>query len=271
LNKIYAGGIFFQEDSPRTPFQELPKMEIRMKPKMILFDAGKTLIDYRTKVGSDMAYLSTREATERLMPYIISNPHGYDADTIDRWNNQIFAEYEPCRKALYEIPNPTILKTMFERLSIRLSISMIEVERIIWEYSGEIVPIEGVAEMLATLRRMGIRTTVISNLDLSGYLLEERLRELFSEHVFEFVIASSDYGVRKPHKLLFEAGISKSGLAPSEIWYVGDKYNVDVLGSAAVGIKPVWFRGESDSAKDSQESVLVIRDYSALSEEIERM
>ena len=241
-----------------------------MKPKMILFDAGKTLIDYKPKAGNDMAYLSTREATERLMPYIISNPHGYDAETIDRWNNRIFAEYEPCRKALYEIPNPTILKALFERLDIQLSISMTEVERIIWTYSAEIVPIEGVADMLANLRRLGIRSGVISNLDFSGCLLEERLRALFPEHIFEFVVASSDYGVRKPHKLLFEVGISKSGLAPAEIWYVGDKYHVDVLGSAAVGMKPVWFRGESDSAEASRERVLAIRDYKELSEEIER-
>lgn len=241
-----------------------------MKPKMILFDAGKTLIDYKPKAGDNMAYLSTYEATERLMPYIISNPHGYDAESIDRWNNQIFAEYEPCRKALYEIPNPTILKALFERLDIQLSISMAEVERIIWEHSGEIVPIEGVADMLAHLRQLGIRSGVISNLDFSGCLLEERLRYLFPEHIFEFVVASSDYGVRKPHRLLFEVGISKSGLLPAEIWYVGDKYHVDVFGSAAVGMKPVWFRSGSDFVEDSREQVLTIRNYKELLEEIER-
>ena len=240
-----------------------------MKPKMILFDAGRTLIDYKPKVGTDMAYLSTYEATERLMPYIISNPHGYDAETIDRWNNQIFAEFEPCRRALFEIPNPTILKTLFERLDIQLSISTAEVERIIWEYSGEIVPIDGVAEMLAAMRRMSIRTAVISNLDFSGYLLEKRLKEMFPEHIFEFVIASSDYGVRKPHKLLFEVGVSKSGLLPAEIWYVGDKYHVDVLGSAAVGMTPVWFRGEPVALDVAPKELVVIQNYEELIGKIE--
>ena len=241
-----------------------------MKPKMILFDAGKTIIDYKPKVGNDMAYLSTREATERMMPYIVSNPHRYDADTIDRLNNQIFAEYEACRKALYEIPNSIILKTLFERLDIRLSISMTEVERIIWEYSAEIVPVEGVSEMLETLTEMGIRTAVISNLDFSGYLLAERLQALFPKHTFEFVIASSDYGIRKPHKLLFEIGVCKSGLSPAEIWYVGDKFKVDVLGSTAVGMRAVWFRGELVTTDLAPKDLVVVQNYDELIEKIEK-
>ncbi|MBP3701983.1 MAG: hypothetical protein J6I64_08830, partial [Lachnospiraceae bacterium] len=66
---------------------------------MILFDAGKTLIDYIPKDQvrgreSLMAYLSTINATEILMQYIVHNPGGYDAATIDRVTNEIFAKYE---------------------------------------------------------------------------------------------------------------------------------------------------------------------------------
>lgn len=49
------------------------------------------------------------------------------------------------------------------------------------------------------------------------------MNKIFPENQFEFVIASSDYGVMKPNRYIFQAGIVKSGLEAKDIWYVGDK------------------------------------------------
>ena len=125
--------------------------------------------------------------------------------------NKIFEEYSKCRKAYFEINNQVILKTVFDYLNIKLSISFSQAEKIIWNHSANIVAVEGVLELLDSLKCLGIRSAVISNLDFSGYLLEEKLNELLPNNAFEFVIASSDYGIRKPQKLIFEIGISKSG------------------------------------------------------------
>lgn len=67
------------------------------------------------------------------------------------------------------------------------------------------------------------KNAVISNCDYSGNLLQEKLNKIFPENQFEFVIASSDYGVMKPNRYIFQAGIVKSGLEAKDIWYVGDK------------------------------------------------
>ena len=240
---------------------------IKMKqPKMIIFDAGKTLIDYVPKGPncgrrSQMAYLSVVNAVEMLMPFMIHNPHGYDAATIDQVINETFVRYDSCRKALWEIHDQIILKTSFELLDVKFSISLAEIERIIWENSAEIEPMEGVSDLLARLNEMGIRTAVISNLDFSGFLLEERLQQIFPHNQFEFVIASSDYGVRKPQSLLFEVGIAKSGLNPAEIWYVGDKIKVDVDGSRAVGMEPVLYKNTRNYYEKLPEDVWVVEDY----------
>lgn len=237
------------------------------KPKMIMFDAGKTLIDYLPKIDDKgMSYLSTIDATKILMNYIISNPNNYDAEIINKYNNEIFDKYSKCRKELYEINNQVILKTLFDTLDIKFSISLEEIERIIWNNSADIISIEGTKELLDELNKKKIRTAVISNLDFSGYLLEERLNTLLPNNKFEFVIASSDYGIRKPQSLLFEVGITKSGLEPKEIWYVGDKFQVDVIGSKTVGMTPVWFKGNKDLSDGSCENVLVIDDYRELIE-----
>ncbi len=243
--------------------------ESRKLPKMIIFDAGKTLIDYIPKDQirgreSLMAYLSVLSAVELLVPYIVHNPHGHDAVTIDRVINETFARYEPCRKDLYEVHEQTILRTIFELLDIRFSISLAEIERIIWENSADIKPVAGVTELLAAVNELGIRTAVISNLDFSGCLLEERLKQMFPHNQFEFVVASSDYGVRKPQSLLFEVGLAKSGLQPEDIWYVGDKVKVDVAGSQAVGMTPVLYKNQRNTYGEIPKGLIVIEDYQEL-------
>ena len=127
------------------------------RPKMILFDAGKTLIDYLPKTEDNGTLcLSTIDATEKLMQYVVSNPNRYDAATIDRVNNEVFEAYDPCRKAFYEINNQTILKMIFDLLNIELSISFAEVERIIWERK-HLQSIGGLRRIFYPIRRFGRR------------------------------------------------------------------------------------------------------------------
>lgn len=238
-------------------------------PKMIIFDAGKTLIDYLQKDNvrgreSLMSYLTTIDATKLLMEHIVSNPHNYDVETINRVTNEIFEKYDVCRKNLFEVHEQTILKTVYDLLDIRFSISYDEIEHIIWNNSADIVEVEGAREVIDALNEMKIRMAVISNLDFSGCLLEERLKEIYPKNRFEFVLASSDYGVRKPQPLLFEVGISKSGLQPQEIWYVGDKVKVDVSGSQAVGMIPVLFKNKRNTYGDIPENLMVLEEYGEL-------
>ena len=90
------------------------------RPKMIIFDAGKTLINYLPKIDDKgMLYLSTIDAIEKLMPYITSNPDHYDAQDINRLTNEIFEENSRCRKSYFEINNQVILKTVFDLLNIK--------------------------------------------------------------------------------------------------------------------------------------------------------
>lgn len=245
-------------------------------PKMIIFDAGKTLIDYLPKDNirgreSLMSYLSTIDATELLMQHIILNPHNYDAAMIDRITNETFEKYDVCRKQLFEVHEQTILKTAHDLLDIKFSISYDEIERIIWNNSADIVEVEGVREVIDALNEMGIRTAVISNLDFSGYLLEERLKTMYPNNRFEFVVASSDYGVRKPQALLFEIGISKSGLKAVDIWYVGDKVKVDVVGSQSIGMIPVLFKNKRNTYEEIPNNLIVIEKYSELTTLLQKM
>ena len=223
-----------------------------MQPKMVIFDVGRTLLDY--------SEFDSLKGVRALMPYISENSHDLTAEEIDQRTSEIFALFDESRKQLFEVPEKTILTLVYDVLGLKFSISIDEIERIIWTEDVVKVPIPHASELLDKLHEMGIRTAVISNIDFSGDLLRNTLNELFPHHHFEFVIVSSDYGVRKPNHYIFDAGITRSKLSPADIWYVGDKVKVDVEGSRAVGMTPVLYKFERNTYGELPEGLIVIDD-----------
>ena len=223
-----------------------------MQPKMVIFDIGRTLLEY--------SEFDSLKGVRALMPYISENPHDLTAEEIDQRTSEIFALFEESRKQLFEVPEKTILTLAYDVLGLKFSISIDEIERIIWTEDVVKVPIPHAKELLNRLHEMGIQTAVISNMDFSGDLLRQTLNQIFPNNHFQFVIASSDYGVRKPNHYIFDAGITRSKLSPADIWYVGDKVKVDVEGSRAVGMTPVLYKFERNTYGELPEGLIVIDD-----------
>ena len=136
-----------------------------------------------------------------------------------------------------------LVRLIYGRLGIEFDIDMAEFERIFWTglSTGEITP--HADELLDHLNGRGIRTGVISNIIFSGSALGERLDRLLPNNRFEFIIASSDYAVRKPNRSLFEIAALKAGLPPNEIWYCGNSVRKDVIGAHSAGMIPVLYEG----------------------------
>lgn len=151
-------------------------------------------------------------------------------------------------------------------LGIEFSILMDEIEKIEWNEEATIETIDHASELINQLNEMGIRTAVISNIDFSGNLLKERLDSLYPNNKFEFIIGSSDYGVRKPTKYIFEVGITKSGLEAKDIWYIGDKVQTDVEGSKSVGMTPVLYLNKRNTYEQIPQGIIVIDDMLKLLE-----
>lgn len=223
------------------------------RPKMIIFDAGRTLLDY--------ASIDTLKGVKTFMPYITSNPLHLTAEEIDQRTNEVFALFETSRKQLFEVPECTVLALVYDLLKLEFSVSIKEVEKMIWDADAVKVPTPNAKEALEALDRMGIQTAVISNLDFSGDLLRMTLNELFPDNQFQFVIASSDYGIRKPNPWIFDAGIMKSGFEARDIWYVGDKISVDVVGSQSAGMTPVLFKCPRNCYEEIPAGLRVMNDF----------
>lgn len=92
------------------------------------------------------------------------------------------------------------------------------------------------AETLDELRRRGYRLGVISNADgrVEGLLEAVGLRPHF-----ELVVDSGVVGVEKPDPRIFHLALEQMGVAPAEAVYVGDIYEIDMVGARRAGMRPI--------------------------------
>jgi putative hydrolase of the HAD superfamily len=98
----------------------------------------------------------------------------------------------------------------------------------------------GVAEQsaaaLARLRAAGFRLGIVSN---SDGRVEEALEAAGLRQYFDVVVDSALAGVEKPDPRIFHAALEALGVLPEEALYVGDLYDVDVVGARAAGMDAI--------------------------------
>ena len=204
---------------------------------MILFDYGDTLL---CEPGFD-----TLRGNEALMKYAVSNPQKLSAKQVNDFSGYLWEEFcGPIREIGAEFHNLNFQKLLYETLQLEFSVGNEELELIFWDNMSPGAKVPHVEEMLDYLREKNYRTGVISNIGFSGKALENRIGRLLPKHNFEFIIASSEYMVRKPNPLIFKLALSKADLTADEVWYCGNKPEFDVIGAHNAGIFPVWYRND---------------------------
>lgn len=62
--------------------------------------------------------------------------------------------------------------------------------------------------------------------------------------LFDVIIDSTVFGIPKPNPEIFESALSELNVSPSEAMYVGDSYNIDMVGAKNVGMWTAWMIGK---------------------------
>lgn len=88
-------------------------------------------------------------------------------------------------------------------------------------------------EVLDALKEQGFKMGLISNWDDS---CRNVLRDNGLETYLEPIIISSEIGIEKPDKRIFEKALAEAGVKAEECLYVGDNYYDDAVGAAKLGI-----------------------------------
>jgi putative acetyltransferase len=98
----------------------------------------------------------------------------------------------------------------------------------------------GARETLEVLARRGYRMGVISNADGR---VQKLLEEAGLGTHLEFILDSALVGVEKPDPRIFLAASVRLGLPPASCAYVGDLYEIDILGARAAGLYAILIGG----------------------------
>jgi putative hydrolase of the HAD superfamily len=209
-------------------------------PRGVLFDLGDTVIQLESQ--------DNLEGNRHMLEYADINP-GITAEDALAIIAKIFSWYDSVRdKSMQETSFTSINRLVYDTLGITFSISYDELEKVFWEGSLSYAPVEGIFELLDVLDTGGIKTGIISNSIFSANILEDELKKNNLDHRFSFLISSADYGIRKPHPYIFRVAVQKLGLAPRDIWFIGDIMEYDVRGALNAGLYPVWLNRRKEKA-----------------------
>ncbi len=101
-----------------------------------------------------------------------------------------------------------------------------------------LVPYEGIEELLSSLKADGYKLGVVT--DAYTYGAEKRLEVTGLKEYFDVVVGYDMTGYKKPHHAPFECALSLLDCQPHDALYVGDSIRRDIEPALAVGLTPVY-------------------------------
>ncbi|MFZ5623194.1 MAG: HAD family hydrolase [Gemmatimonadota bacterium] len=189
--------------------------------RAVLFDAGNTLLfldlprmaeGVSTRVGLAVR-AEQLEAVAAEAALAMEHQEGTDRDRASRYLMLLFR--------LAGVPEDRMLE-------VRHVLWQLHHERHLW---SRVDPLTS-----ASLDRMaahGLRLGVVSN---SDGRVESALEAAKLRHHFEVVVDSLLVGFEKPDPRIFTPALERLGVAPDEALYVGDLYEIDVIGARRAGL-----------------------------------
>lgn len=230
------------------------------EPQGVLFDYGDTLL---TQPFID------REARIRRLLEMAEPPNGAAVETIQQLHERLDPEIWPrCEESGLELPLRSYLRLIFETCGLRFRCSDEELELAFWQAGGPFDPEPGIEAALKNLAARGVSMGIVSNTIFCSAVLRSELKRQGLDRYFRFLVASAEYGLRKPHPALMTLAIQKTGLSPERIWFVGDSKRCDVGGAKLVGMKAVWYN-RLERQQDGPEPDLEVRSWEEFVREYE--
>ncbi|HKF42702.1 MAG TPA: GNAT family N-acetyltransferase [Thermoanaerobaculia bacterium] len=194
--------------------------------RVLFFDAGGTLIHVdgeRFCAAAGLPYVpqaffeAEGEAAAAVRAWVLRHPGSRDAERLPLFLNRFL-------EAL-GVEDPEARREAAARISA-------EHQRAnLWSGAAP-----GARETLQALAARGYRMGVVSNAD-------GRVRALLEAagltSKLEIVLDSAVVGIEKPDPRIFLAAAERLGVAPSDCAYVGDLYEIDIVGARAAGMRAI--------------------------------
>ncbi len=100
----------------------------------------------------------------------------------------------------------------------------------------DLILFDDVMPALNDLKKRNLKLGLISNIEQN---MTVTLEKLGLSAKLENVVTSQDAGFTKPQPEIFRYALKKSGVKPAEAVYVGDQYQVDIIGAKGAGMQGI--------------------------------
>ena len=100
----------------------------------------------------------------------------------------------------------------------------------------DLVLFDDVPAALDGLKKRGLKLGLISNIERD---MTATLNKLSLSSRLDFVVTSQDAGFTKPQPEIFRYALKQAGVLPAEAVYIGDQYQVDIIGAQKAGMKGI--------------------------------
>ena len=208
---------------------------------VVFFDVDGTLVDHKfaEKAGAIQYY------QEQMSVFKIS-----EAEFIKLWGdlaNKYFNRYLN-KELSFNEQRMSRIKELFRIVKIELSDQDAEFEfrsylsfyRNNWKAFDDVIP---------CLNQLGdVQLGIISNGDYEQQI--DKLKTVGLIDYFATIVTSGEAGYSKPDKRIFIEACNRVSKAPSECYYVGDDFRIDILGSNAAGMKGIWINRKQEATDD---------------------
>lgn len=104
------------------------------------------------------------------------------------------------------------------------------------EFELKQVLFDDVLPTLNELKKQGLILGLISNVDQD---ITSLLDNLGLTALLQVVVTSQDAGFNKPSPEIFQEAVKRAGVQANEALYVGDQYQIDVVGASQAGMKGI--------------------------------
>jgi HAD superfamily hydrolase (TIGR01549 family) len=203
--------------------------------RAIVFDFGQTLVD-----SADGFRMAEKEAQRKACAAL-----GLTA------GEEFLTVYREIRSRFHarsDFSRKRILAAVFRHYGRKPDPALLERwETESWERIKAMTRIFPEAEAVLTILQNRYRLALISNAQGQTEAGKHRLGNYPElKRFFEVILVAGEGGVpAKPDPIPFRLCLEKLGIAPGEAVYVGDDWRIDVCGSEAAGMHPVWLRHRS--------------------------
>lgn len=149
----------------------------------------------------------------------------------------------------HEIDLLSIFIKMLKRRGVDISVASSLAEEFRRMSMVRLSVFNGAIDVLSAIKEAGCGVYLLSNAQSCFTITELKLTGLYQ--MFDDILISSDVGVKKPYKEIFNIAFEKFGVNADNSIYVGNDLRDDVLGATGVGMKTVYIETAQSGRYDN--------------------